>query len=465
MENIFLLIFLYFIAGILFKNFLLSVDISFLLVLFSFLLGLVFSRAVSVLFLLLSFFLLGYYVAKPKDIKNITNNPLFIECKVSSFPQVYFDKYKFNCIVLKSENDDLLKREITVISDYKPVIFSNIYSIGNIKLKYDKLWFYAKTPFLKEDKNQFIQNVIKIRDYLINSFKDKTLNQQTFALGNALIFGDRSYLDKETKDAFINTGLIHLLAISGLHIALIIGILIFILSFFSRKLSYIFTMIFLFFYPIIAAFHIPVVRASFMGILYLYSKLKYLSLNPLNLLFFVAFVFVFFNPETIFSLSFQLSFLAVLGLILSKDLFLFSTGNKVLNFLFQSLLVSFIATLWTAPLIIYTFHKFSITSVFATTVIILILTFYLFFAILNLLTLFFLTPVINIMDYTGLLIIKLTKFFDSFGLQAVNLDITFIEVVIFYLFLTFFSIYIKDKRYKIFYLFTLFIFLLFISKF
>ncbi len=464
MNNIFIIAFIFLVWGILFKSYLISVDISILAIILVFILALAFDKHLSVLFLSFGVFLTGYYLAVPKQNGKISNKPIFLECKVLSYPQVYYGKYKFNCFILDSEKSNLKHREITVISDYNPKIFSNIYAFGKIKEKYGNLRFYVKKPFIKESKNEKLSFFLKIREYLKENFEKNSLNDQTLAVGSALIFGDRSYLDIETKKAFIDTGLIHLLSISGLHVAIIIGVLIFILSFFSKKFAYIFTIIFLLIYPwAVAGFKVPVIRASLMGVLYLYSKKRYLAINPLNLLFFVAFLFTVLNPDTIFSLSFQLSFVAVFGLILSKEILNVRLNNKYMQYFIQSILVSFIAALWTAPLIIHNFHKFSPTSIFATTFEVLILVPYLFLSVLNIFSLFLIKPLVNLMDEIGLIFIETAEFFDSFGFLSTDLTLNKIEVILFYVILVISTIWLK--RYKLIFMSGLFLILLVLARF
>ena len=338
----------------------------------------------------------------PNKLENIKlHSPLFVGCKVSSFPENYYYKYKFGCKVLDSDVKELKNSEIIVISDYKPDFFSTVYILGKPKIKYGKLWLYSDKKFIKEKKFTFFQPFLTIREFLIKNFKESTLNYESFAIGNALIFGDRSYIPYDIKKAFIDTNLAHLLAISGLHIGVIILILLFIFSYFNKKVAYIITIVFLSVYVVITSFHIPVLRACFMGILYLYGKLKYLSINPLNILFFVAFISVFFSPDIIYSVGFQLSFLTVFGLIISSNLFKIEMKNNVLKFFITSILISFIATLWSAPIIIYHFGKFSPTSILATTIEIIILIPYLFLSILNMFSLFFIPYTVNFMDYFG----------------------------------------------------------------
>jgi competence protein ComEC len=112
-------------------------------------------------------------------------------------------------------------------------------------------------------------------------------------------------------------------------------------------------------YGVLTSLGIPVVRAIFMGLLYIISKLFYLKNNSLNILFFTAFIFVFFSPESLFSVSFQLSFLALFRIILTFEFF------KDLENWQKVLISSLSATLFTLPVILYYFGNFSPKTIFA----------------------------------------------------------------------------------------------------
>ncbi|WP_170145609.1 ComEC/Rec2 family competence protein [Hydrogenothermus marinus] len=427
------------------------------------LVSVVLKNKLGFIFTAFSLFALGFYMASSSNLKINIKNPVFLECKVISFPEKYYKNFLSDCKVLNSNNKNLINKEVKLISNKKLFFLSNVYILGKASIKHNKI--FVKVVNLKEEKNKFLSPILSFRDYLIKNFKENSLNYISFSIGNALIFGDRSYIPQNIKKAFINTGLIHLLAISGLHIGLLIFILLFIFSFWDKRKSYLITILFLIFYPVITAFHIPVFRASLMGILYLYGKFKYLAINPMNILFFVAFISALIYPEVIFSVGFQLSFIAVFGLILSRKYIEIDIKNKFLKFFITSMLLSFFAVLWTTPLIIFYFHQFSPTSIFATTFEMFLLIPYLFLSVLNMFSLFLIKPLINIMDFIGLKFIELAKLFDSLKIMASNLDLNLIEVLTYYILLGFITINSKIKIiYKYILFFILFSFLFVMSK-
>lgn len=463
MDNLFVYLFIALVLGILTKIFIIPVSIPIILIVVFVGLSIFLKEYISLISLLITSFLLGIYITpKPIDLKKLPKGkPVYLECKVVSFFQNYYGKSKFNCKVLSSELKDLEGKQITVISNLKPDFLSNIYALGKIKTKYDKIYLKADIPFIKEEKSKFISLVNSFRNYLIDLFKKQTLNHQSFAIGNALIFGDRSYIDKETKNAYLQTGLIHLLAISGFHIAIIFSVIFLLISPISKKLAYITTILFLSVFVFISGFKIPVVRASIGGIFFAIGKIKGYKLNFLNLLFFIAFISILVEPYTIFSLSFQLSFLAVLGIFLVWQKLRFNIKNKFLDFILKSYITSLVASLFILPVLLFNFGKFSLISILFTTPLIAILYPYVFLEILNLITLFQIKFLVNVMDYVGVIFSNLVKWLSKFEIMITNHYISILYLILYYLALIF--IYLLPVKIIYFVLLNILLFIFIIS--
>jgi len=218
------------------------------------------------------------------------------------------------------------------------------------------------------------------------------------------------------KDMFIDSGLTHLLAISGLHIGIIVSIIFFLFSFWGKRAVYTLTALILSVYPVFTGFHIPVLRASVMGIIYILSKLKYVYINPLNILFFVAFVVVLLSPYSIFKPGFQLSFIAVFGILISLKHLNTERKSSLNNFFYSVFFISAVAVLFTMPVVIYHFGKFSPISVVSTPFGMIFLYPYLLFSVINLFTFFSIEPFVYLMNIFGNFFIKNAQIFDSFKL-------------------------------------------------
>jgi len=183
-----------------------------------------------------------------------------------------------------------------------------------------------------------------------------------------LILGNDSKMDKETKDKLSKSGLSHIIAISGSHIVVFSAMLFEVLLFLGlwRKQAQIGAILFTFLYVFLVGLPASAVRAGIMvSLLFLAQILGRQSFN-LRTLVLAAFLILFPNPLLLkFDLGFQLSFLAVLGLILMGPVF-----NSWLNVLFKDrfgfmrelLAMTLSAQVFTIPLLIHSFGYFSIVS-------------------------------------------------------------------------------------------------------
>jgi competence protein ComEC len=186
-----------------------------------------------------------------------------------------------------------------------------------------------------------------------------------------LILGNDSKMDKETKDKLSRSGLSHIIAISGSHIVVFSAMLFEILLFlgFWRKQAQAGAIIFTFLYVFLVGLPASAVRAGIMvSLLFLAQILGRQSFN-LRTLVLAAFIILFPDPLLLkFDLGFQLSFLAVLGLILMGPVF-----NHWLNVFFKDkfnevrelLAMTLSAQVFTIPLLIYSFGYFSVVSLFS----------------------------------------------------------------------------------------------------
>ena len=135
------------------------------------------------------------------------------------------------------------------------------------------------------------------------------------ALG--LLIGVKSDINKAFKENFKASGIIHILAVSGLHVGYILLVLHLLGSIFylSPKLRFVLILVGMLLYMGITGWPVSVVRAGVMAILYAYAKLKEFKTNAWNILGVVAFLNLLIDPNQLFNLSFQLSFGAVAGIL------------------------------------------------------------------------------------------------------------------------------------------------------
>jgi competence protein ComEC len=179
----------------------------------------------------------------------------------------------------------------------------------------------------------------------------------------ALLFGDRQFIAPETRDSYERNGTVHLLAISGLHVALLTGMIFFLLirSGLSREKAEVTLMLFLPFYAVITGLAPSVTRAVLMVLLFLLARRFRIKLSPLEILSIAFMLFVLFSPYSIYNSGFQLSFAVTASLIFSASRIL----NMFDSYLSRMAAVSFSAQLSSAPILLEHFHEISVISVLA----------------------------------------------------------------------------------------------------
>jgi len=434
----FLFLFIFLVSGILFSDaFSISTPIYIPLVLF--LTALLFNNYLRIVLFGLSVFVLGVFINQKESLTDQIKNPVFIQCKVITFPKIYNSYEKFKCKVENSDNKNLIKKTVLVYNYEKNdeiQFFSDIYFIGNVKGSV----IVPTEHFLKVDNSfNVFHPIFKLKSFLMSSYKENSLSLEAFSLGSALIFGEKGYISTSLREKFSRTGLSHLLAISGLHVGILVSSIFLFLFFLKDRIKHFIVLILLPFYTIFTGLQIPVLRASLMGELYFFSKIKYLKVNSLNILFFVAFIVLLFSPESIKHISFLLSFTATLGILLGLDFINVSIHfkneylSKVISIVIQIILLSFVATLFTVPIILYFFGSFSPITILATPIGILLLYPYIFLSVLNLLTLMHIPVLVKGMDLLGLIFINFVEFVNSFGLYFKGFNPSIISIFIFIL--------------------------------
>ncbi len=196
---------------------------------------------------------------------------------------------------------------------------------------------------------------------------------------NALILGKGHEVPQGLRLAFNQAGVSHLLAISGLHIGIVASFAFllfrFLLSFippvlwhaWSRKAAALLSIFPVIVYGLLAGMSPSTQRAVIMVIVFLLSLLLEREHDLMNTLAVAALAILIVNPVSIFSISFQLSFMAVVSIIygMSGVQEKLKNRNPVVKWLLGSILVSFFANLGTLPLVMYYFNYLSLAGVFA----------------------------------------------------------------------------------------------------
>lgn len=215
-------------------------------------------------------------------------------------------------------------------------------------------------------------------------------NGNEISLLKAVCLGDRSDLSKELKEAYSNAGAMHLLAVSGLHMGLIWWVLNHLFAWMvrlsGREIFRSLTIIaILWIFAFVTGFSSSVSRSATMFTLFTAGRLMCQRMQAINGIFVSAFILILMEPSRMLDVGFQLSYVAILGIVALYPALrrLLSIKNRVLSRIWEAALVSFTAQISTAPLVIYYFHQIPIYSLITSLVTIPLLSILIAFFVIS----------------------------------------------------------------------------------
>lgn len=226
------------------------------------------------------------------------------------------------------------------------------------------------------------------QEAMTERLRDAGLDEKSLSISSALLLGQKSGLAKETRKKYAQVGASHLLALSGMHLGIIYGILYML---FIRRIRFSEwkwfwlppILLTIWGYAFIAGMPISLVRASIMFSLATIATFAQNDTPPLHILALSALTILLFKPSALFGISFQLSFLAVFFIIV-----LYQPLREIIrlrNVITDTLMLSVVAQLGTAPLSIYYFHTLPLTGAIVSVILIPLTTIIIYLGLLTLL--------------------------------------------------------------------------------
>ena len=214
------------------------------------------------------------------------------------------------------------------------------------------------------------------------------LSNKAHAISSALLLGQKNKLSKETRKDYAQVGASHLLALSGMHLGIIYGLLyiLFIKRIRHSEWKWFWLppiLLTIWGYAFIAGMPISLIRASIMFSIATIASFAQAETPPLHILALSALIILLFKPTALFQIGFQLSFIAVFFIMV-----LYLPIRERLNLrnnIASLLLLSAIAQLGTAPLSIYYFHTLPLLGAFVSIVLIPLTTVIIYLGLLILL--------------------------------------------------------------------------------
>lgn len=317
---------------------------------------------------------------------------------------------------------DYIKVIGVLTKPYNNTIF-NLFNYNKYLLS-NKIYYILKADNIIKIKNN--KNILyKIKNNIyerIDKLKSKDY-VKTF------ILGDKQDLSDEILSSYQQNGVSHLLAISGMHISLLVVILSKILKKF--KYSYFIISIFLIFYAFLTNFTPSVLRAVF---LYVFKKI-----DKKNLILLIASFMLFYNPYYIYNVGFLFSFVISFYLIYFGNL-----TNKFNNYFVKLFITSTICFIASIPIMINNFYYINIMSPLINVIFVPFISLIIF--PLSLLTLIF--PILdNILLFLLNIMESLTLFCNNFNINLIMAKMNIFIFIIYYIIITF--IFIKPKYFYI----------------
>ncbi|MDD3865376.1 MAG: DNA internalization-related competence protein ComEC/Rec2 [Candidatus Izemoplasmatales bacterium] len=200
-------------------------------------------------------------------------------------------------------------------------------------------------------------HINSIKTNIVDYFK-RVFSQPVWTMMVFILFGD-NYLADETTVAIQRLGISHLFAISGMHIALIVGFLDRVLKrlYIPKKAKEIVIISLLCFYMILTGFAVSVVRAVLIVVCIYVKEWKSLPFSKLDLMSFILMLFLLYNPFLIHALGFQLSFLIAFAIVIGKDLL------KTTNPLVAIIKITIYANLIALPILLEVNKEFNYLTI------------------------------------------------------------------------------------------------------
>ena len=327
-------------------------------------------------------------------------------------------------------SDDYYK--ITIKSKEK--IIGSYYSKESLNISLgDKITF---TGTLNKPKNNTIPNTFNYRKYLYNhhiyylvkidniKVSEKFKHSDYF---KAFLIGDKSEMDDYS--IFQKNGVSHLFAISGMHLSLLSGIILFLFK--KSRFKEIFACIFLILFSMITNHSASIYRSLLLFIFIMLNKKLDLRINTVNVLLLVVCTLLIFNPLIIYDMGFLYSVSVSLGLILF---------NKYMkkNYFVNMFLTSFTAFLFSLPITLYYNYEINLMQIINNVIIVPLVSIIIYPLTILTFIFSFLEPILNVL-------ISILKFIST-HLIMINIIVPKVSLIFYFIYYVFLFMFLKTNH-------------------
>lgn len=294
-----------------------------------------------------------------------------LNLKENFFPLRYFEKIISSGNQIRISGNISKPAEPQFIGDFNSKYYLKSRDINYILNSN----LYDDLSLIEEDRSilNFSRHLNTLRQKLKAQIENN-FDKLTAAYIKGLFIAERSDISDDIKENFINSGVIHVLAVSGLHTGYIALILMALTGRLNKWLRLLLVFVGLFVFAHLANLSPSVVRASIMSITVLINYAFERKILLLNSICLSAFLILIFNPLDIFNPGFQLSFAAVLSIALIYPVLLNKLGaSKIYGWkkkIIDMILISLAVTIGAFPLVVSYYQKFSFISLLANLIVI-----------------------------------------------------------------------------------------------
>ena len=311
--------------------------------------------------------------------------------------------------------------------------------------------------FLSNRGNRLVELSLGLREYFLSQFKVYGIDGQQFAVLSALSLGYKDFLDDELRRVYSSTGAMHILAVSGLHVGILYFLLASVLLFLpggkiSRYGKLFVVLIFLWFFALLTGLSPSVCRSALMFSLVAIGQCFNARSNIYNTLAVAAFVLLVINPMNLFNIGFQLSFVAVLSIVVFHPYIygLIHFKSRIFDYVWSLIAVSVAAQIGTFPLTAAYFSQFPNYFIITNLIAIPLATAILYLAVLLLIVSFI--PAIAI--WVGRILNALLLFLNSAlqwvdslpGSQIKGVHISSLQLFVLILCIVFVALFLYKRR-------------------
>lgn len=322
----------------------------------------------------------SYYKEKITPQKLPFDQELNIQGLVASEPDVRGKQTKYTIKVIDSSVANLIDQRILLTtSRYPEFQYGDVLEFSGKLVKPEKfdqfdygkylsryqIFALIKSTNVKciesDQGNRFYSNLLKIKNKFKESLR-RSLSEPESSLAEGIVLGSKGEFSQNLKEKMSQTGTTHIVVVSGQNMEIVSRVFVGVTSSWPRYFSFWFGITSLIIYTLLTGSSASVVRAAILASLFLIARLVGRKKQVLNPLVFVGFTMIVINPMILrFDLGFQLSFMAMLGLIFISPL-VDQWFKKLPKFICESLSATLGAQIATMPIILYNFGNFSILA-------------------------------------------------------------------------------------------------------